>query len=58
MGEREKKNRCTRKAWFKMSMEFIFESGNSKPTYIKMTGGTPEVGSDKSLTLLTFDIGH
>ena len=23
---------------------------------IKMTGGTPEVGSDKSLTFLTFDI--
>ena len=23
---------------------------------IKRTGGTPEVGSDKSLTILTFDI--
>ena len=32
--EREKKNRCTRKAWFKMSMKFLFESSNSKPTYI------------------------
>ena len=25
-------------------------------TWLKMTGGTPEVRSDKSLTLLTFDI--
>ena len=25
---------------------------------IKMTGGTPEVRSDKSLTLLTYDILH
>ena len=29
-----------------------------RKTYSKMTGGTPEVRSDKSLTLMTFNIQH
>ena len=38
-------------------MKSIQESYQSRPT-TKITGGTPDVRSDKSLTLMTFNIPH